>query len=125
MAQKSVSTQMSRILSEYSDEENKAIVKCVRKATLYCKRILKATSPGRKYPSGWTARTTVKGLLVTGVVYNGKKPQLTHLLEDPHWIRNQYGTYGRTSPGHGQEPHIRAAQEQAEEFYLELITSEM
>lgn len=120
-----LTVQISRDLRDYCEEEQKIVTKCIRKTTLYCKRLLKATSPGREYPQGWAARTTTEGMIVTGTVYNATKPGLTHLLENPHDIENQWGSYGRTRPGHGQTPHIAAAQEQAEEYLLELLTKSL
>lgn len=120
-----LTVEISRILNEYGEEERETVTKCIRKTTLYCKRLLKTTSPGREYPQGWAARTTTEGMIATGVVYNGKKPALTHLLEKSHPIANKWGRYGNTSPGRGQYPHIAPAQEKAEEYLLDLLTKSL
>ena len=123
---RSPAVEISRILQGYEEEERETIQKCMHKTGLYCKRILKATSPGSgEYASGWKARMVYKGMLVTSQVFNGRAPGLTHLLENPHEIQNKWGSYGRTRPGHGQTPHIAAAQEQAEEYLLELLTKSL
>lgn len=116
--------EISRILQDFGQEERETIQKCMHKTGLYCKRILKATSPGKDYASAWKARMVYEGMLVTSQVFNSK-PGLTHLLENPHEIKNKWGSYGNTSPGHGQVPHIAAAQEQAEEYLLELLTKSL
>ena len=125
MAVSGVTAQLSRAMSEFSAEENDRIFDCIRKATLYCKRDLRASSPGHEYPLGWAARTTRGKGLITGRVFNQKKPGLTHLLEHQQPIRNQFGSYGSTGPGHGQIVHILPAQERAEEYLIELLTAEL
>ena len=57
----------------------------------------------------------------TGVIYNRTHPHLTHLLEKSHVIKNQYGEYGRTSPGNGQVVHIAPAAEKLEEYFMEEV----
>ena len=117
-----VAAQLTRILTDYGGQEVNFIVDCIRQTTLWTKRQLKARSPGKQYPTEWNARTKVDGLIVTGVVYRGKRAGLAHLLENPHRIVNQYGSYGTTSPGHGQITHIAPVQEEAEEYLLNLLT---
>lgn len=127
MARKSRSpaVEISRILQGYDQEEREKIQKCMHKTGLYCKRLLKASSPGQEYASGWNARTVYEGMLITSQVYNGRFPGLTHLLENSHVIKNQFGEYGRTSRGKGQVVHIAPAQEEAEEYLLQLLLADL
>lgn len=113
---------ISRVLSEYADEVNEAQFECIHKAALYCKRQLKATSPGNgSYKNGWSIRVKRRSKEIVSTVYNRTDPQLTHLLEDSHLIKNQFGEYGRTAPGHGQYPHIKKAADEAEYYLVDLL----
>lgn len=55
------------------------------------------------------------------VVYNAKRYRLTHLLEKSHRIANKYGSYGKSTP----EPHIAPAQQNAEENFIKVFSSEL
>lgn len=114
---------LSRLLSDLSDEENEIVFQCMSKAMKQAKRDLVQASPNGtgKYRKGWSVRTKRYKYGFDGVVYNRTAPRLTHLLEHPHRIRNQYGSYGETSPGHGQKEHIGPIRDKAEEYFIQLI----
>lgn len=120
-----IRVQLDRILSEFSEEENDFIFECMKKAGKFAKNEVKANSPKNygEYAAGWSIRTSRTKHLIKTVIYNKDFPGLTHLLEESHVIRNQYGTYGRTNPeaGKGGKVHIAPAQEKAEEYLLELL----
>ena len=119
---KSVYVALDRLLSEVSQEENEILFKCMSKAMKKCKADVKAKSPGHgEYKKGWSIRTTRQKYGFQGVIYNKTKPQLTHLLENSHVIRNKRGEYGQTSPGHGQIVHIAPARDIAEEYLVQLL----
>lgn len=119
---KKVEVLLDRLWSEFCEEENEILFKCMSQAMKQCKRDIQAASPGGgEYRAGWAIRTKRLKYGCQGVVYNKDKPGLTHLLEKSHAIKNQNGEYGRTSPGHGQVVHIGPAAETAEAYFVELI----
>lgn len=121
---KPVAVVLDRLWSEFSEEENEILFKCMSQAMKKCKNDIKAASPGGgEYRSGWAVRTKRLKYGCQGVVYNKTKPGLTHLLEKSHIIKNQYGKYDRTGPGHGQVEHIGPAAAAAEDYFLELIVA--
>lgn len=122
MAQnKTVQEQLNAILDDFMEREDDRLYKCIGQAAKMAKREVVANAPGDDYKRGWTVRTTKRKGSITSIVHNKDKPGLTHLLEHSHVIKNQYGTYGRTSPGHGQVEHIGKAEEKAEAYLLELL----
>lgn len=121
---KEIAVILDRLWSEFSDEENEIMFKCMSKAMKQCKKDIKEASPGGgEYRNGWAIRTKRYKYGCQGVVYNKTKPGLTHLLEKPHVIKNQYGKYERTRPdeGYGGKVHIAPAAERAEEYFVELL----
>lgn len=117
-----ISQEIEKILDEFYKEEKKTIDKCFEEAGKSAKRDVVSRSPGTgEYRKGWTVRTRKRETTVHTTVYNKDKPTLTHLLENSHIIRNQNGTYGRTSPGHGQVVHIKPAEDAGERLLLDLL----
>lgn len=109
--------EINKILSEYADEVDKVSTECVRKVALKGAKELRNTSPkGRSsdYAKGWSAKTEVKRLSASSVIYNKNKPGLAHLLEHGHVTRNGLDrTYPKT-PAH---VHIEPVETSiAEEF---------
>lgn len=120
---KSVTVALDRLWSEVSEEENDILFKCMSKAMRMAKKDVVNLSPGGgEYKRGWVIRTKRYKYGCQGIIYNKDKPGLTHLLENSHVIRNQYGEYGRTSKGHGQVEHIGIARDAAEDYLLQLLT---
>lgn len=119
----SVELELMKTLGEVVDDERENLQKAVLKAARQAKQDVVAASPENRgaYKKGWTVKTRRTKQIVEAVVYNKDAPGLTHLLEKSHVIRNQSGTYGRTSPGHGQVEHIAPAARKAEEYLLELV----
>lgn len=96
----SLEVQLSKILDEYSLKAQRAAEAAAKEAAEVTVRELQANSPkqskgGGKYARGWTKRKLESGTLVSYVVYNGKFPGLTHVLENGHVARNQFGSFGR------------------------------
>lgn len=120
---KSAMVVLDRLLSDLSDEENEILFQCMSKAMKKAKKDVQNASPKgpKNYAKGWSIRTKRERYGFMGVIYNRTHPRLTHLLERSHVIRNQHGTYGRTSPGHGQVVHIEPVRDQAEEYLIELL----
>lgn len=114
MGRKPLEIQIGMILDEYNEEVVKATNKAILSVSKKAVNTLKATSPRKtgEYASSWASRkggTSIHG--IEGRVIYNKKGQLTHLLEKSHLIRNGKGTYGRTSPGHGQVVHIKPVED--------------
>ena len=86
----------------YTEEVGAAIEEAVKETAQAMAADLRETSPKNtgEYAKGWTARKEGPGRYV---VYNKKKPQLTHLLEHGHAKRGGGRVEGR--------PHIKPAEE--------------
>lgn len=129
VARKSVEDQISKILSDYIDQEEEKITKITKEVARDTAKQLKQTSPksergGKHYAAGWKVKNqTASGVRrsILSVVYNATKPQLTHLLAKPHDIVNKYGEYGRSTP----DPHLEKAEEYGNELYLSRLEREL
>lgn len=74
-------------LSEYSEEVTEGIKREVKSVAKEAVRTLKSTSPRDtgEYAQGWTSKVEYESAEDIRVrIYNRKKPQLTHLLENGH-----------------------------------------
>ena len=101
-------------MTEYVQEVQTAIDEAAKEAAELTVRELKANSPKRTtgsrkgrgdYAKGWKMKKRNEAHLVSYVVYNGKAPSLTHVLEHGHISKNQFGSYGRVRA----IPHIGPA----------------
>lgn len=99
------------ILNNYTDEIKEALVNEAEIVSKEGVNKLKATSPHKTgiYAKGWRVKND-KG---TFIIYN-KNPGLTQLLEKPHVIKNQYGTWGTSTP----KVHIKPVEEECTREYL-------
>lgn len=107
-----VSKELAEILEEYHGELDDAIETVFSDVARETKAMLKSTSPrsnsgGKHYANGWTVDINKRAKTTT--VYNKTKPGLTHLLENGHAVKNQFGTWGRVDG----RPHIKPAEEWA------------
>lgn len=118
---------LDRYLADFATDETERFFDCMSKAGKMAKKdVVNASPKGPKnYAKGWAIRTKREKYGVNVLVYNKTHPGLTHLLEKSHIIANKKGTYGRTSPGHGQVVHIQPARDKAEEYLLDLLTKEL
>lgn len=96
----SLEVQLSKIMEEESLRVHRAAEAAAKEAAELTVRELKANSPkrarrGGKYARGWKMKKLSEGTLVSYIVYNGSQPGLTHVLENGHVARNQFGTFGR------------------------------
>lgn len=93
----SVQEQLAEILEGYDKEVREAVEKDIEKVASETAKTLRQTSAksphGGEYAKNWSVRKDRQTKTTT--VYNKKTYRLTHLLENGHVIRNQYGTYGR------------------------------
>lgn len=91
----SVSLQMKELLDDYYEEVQKVTDEAIKDVAAESVAKLRNTSPkgaSGRYARGWTVKKDGK---LGRVVYNKTDWQLTHLLENGHIIKNQFGTYGR------------------------------
>lgn len=104
MASKPLEIQLRTLLDSYDAEVQKVVDDTAKQIVKEGVNKLKSSSPKKtgEYAGGWKSRKEGNGY----VIYNAKKPGLTHLLENGHITRNQYGTWKRT-PAH---PHIKAVE---------------
>lgn len=115
----SVYLALDQILNDADKNINEALDKTMAEGMKMAKNDVQAASPGGgEYRQGWKIKTTKVRSGFAGVVYNAAKPGLTHLLENSHIIKNQYGEYERTNPdrGYGGKKHIEPAARAAEAF---------
>ena len=104
--------ELDLLMKEYVQEVQDAVDDSAKEAAEVTARTLRENSPKRKkgkgrgaYARGWKVKKRYDANLVSYVVYNGKNPGLTHVLEHGHVARNQFGTYGRVRA----IPHIGSA----------------
>lgn len=109
---------IEQYLSDFCEEENEHIFKCLKEGGKFAKMRVKQLSPNRTgdYANGWSMRTKRRKGRIEVVVYNAKAPGLTHLLEKGHVVHKKNGD-GRSKP----IPHISTAQEEADEYTLNLL----
>lgn len=101
-----LSIELEKILNSYSDEVVQKVEKVAAEVAEEGAAMLKATSPKHtgKYASGWAVKDkqkSVKG--VSKVIYNAKRPSLTHILEKGFTMRN-----GKFRNG---QPHIKPVEQ--------------
>ncbi|MDO4778467.1 MAG: hypothetical protein Q4A42_02800 [Tissierellia bacterium] len=124
--------QLGVVVQELIDEQIDGIDKAIEKATKVVRgkalKNVKAKSPvskrarEKKYNQGWGTRTEKGRLSSNTIIYNKEQWQLTHLLENGHFIFNQHGgSYGRT----GEYPHIGDTQELVDEIFEEELIKEI
>ena len=103
------------ILNEYSQDIQDAIVDEVQKIAKDGANKLKYTSPKNtgKYSRGWKVKTTKGKGFISSTIHNSTNWQLTHLLEKPHAIKNQYGEWGTSKP----EVHIKPVEQECIKEY--------
>lgn len=117
----SISAQLDDVLDEYSKEVDEAVNITMHAVAKEAAAKLKATSPKKtgQYASGWKVKNDFDSKSYT--VYNAKKPSLTHLLENGHLIRNQFGTWGRQAA----RPHIKPVEEWASAEVMRRISQRL
>lgn len=117
----SVTVQMEKILNEYVQEVEDATKHALDSVSKEATSMLRSTSPkGPKgYAGGWRSKKLDPK---TVVVYNGKLPGLTHLLENGHAVVNQYGSTGKRARA---IKHIKPVEEWAQTEFPERVMREL
>lgn len=106
----SIEQDLEKILNDYANEVDELSNDTMKKASRNAVNELKMTSARRSgdYAKDWAVKTERGfGKSKIYIVHNRKHYMLTHLLENGHIVRNQYGTYGRVN-GDG---HIKDAEQ--------------
>lgn len=105
----SIKVELGKVLDEYSEELDEAVNVTMHAVAKEAAQKLKATSPKKtgEYARGWKTKNDFKSKTYT--VYNATRPGLTHLLENGHLSRNQFGVWGRVNG----RPHIKPVEEWA------------
>jgi len=113
--------QVEEVLDEYNEELDEAVNITMNAVAKEAAQKLRSTSPKKtgKYANGWVVNSNIRSKTYT--VYNKAKPSLTHLLEDGHLIRNQFGTWGRVEG----VKHIKPVEEWANTEVLQRINQRL
>lgn len=103
------------VLTLYTNNVSDEMHKWLEKAARDTAKELRETSPKKsgKYAKGWT----VKKMHGNWIVYNKDRPGLAHLLEHGHPIVRNGQTIGTA----GASPHIKDAEDHADQRVEELI----
>lgn len=110
------SVQMRELLDSYNEDVQKSVMRIGREVSAEAVRKLRSVSfktNKKGYSSGW--RTKREGN--TFIVHNEKMPGLTHLLENGHVAKNQYGTYERVPA----VKHIEPVEQEANEEFIKRV----
>lgn len=112
----SLEKQMSHILDEEERRVREIAEKNIKEISKEAVQKLRNTSPkaSEDYAAGWARKKDGK---LGMIVHNSKHYQLTHLLENGHVIRNQYGQYDRAPA----IVHIKPVEEECNEKLVENI----
>ena len=117
---------INEILGEYSKELDDTLYEQSKAIANEGVQELKRTSPVNpnktskkgKYRRGWRMDIEKGFGTVEATIYNKTDYQLTHLLEKPHVIRNQYGRWGTSKP----KVHIAPVDIQCSKEFEEKVT---
>lgn len=86
-----LSIEIAAALAEYADDAAEALKAECKQVAKETTQELRQTSPQKtgEYAKGWRSKTEYESREdIRIIVYNGKKPQLGHLLEFGHVCRN-------------------------------------
>lgn len=125
MAKNELQRELMEIIDTYLEEESEVIEEVFDSVGKTALEKIKSSSPrgGRRggYADSWALDKSVNG--TTGIdmkIYNKKHPGLTHLLENGHVVRNQYGSPSRAGAKTrvSGQPHIGAVQDWVDQELL-------
>lgn len=105
-------------LQTYREDVVEGIKKNIDDASEFCRDEIKRNSPSKtgKYKRGWKVKVAYESKSDYRVlIMNTTKPQLTHLLEKPHVLKNKEGKIIGRVGGH---PHIAPAEQKTEKKLL-------
>ena len=109
---------LTTYVKEVDTKTRKIMERVAKEAKVKLQNDSRSKFKGRgDYAKGW--RVKKEGRTIT--VHNATEYRLTHLLENGHVIRNQYGTYGRTRA----TPHIKPVEQWAQQEVEKTIKKEI
>lgn len=125
MSKKEWADELNDILEDYQDDVIEKLDIAALTTANDAVKELKAKSPKSKgvksgeYAKNWGYKKEKMPFGYTSyTIHNKKHYRLTHLLENGHMIKNQYGSYSRTRP----IPHIKPVEIKVQdEFVKEAI----
>ena len=97
---KNIVVEIQNALAEYNQKVQRDVEAAAKEAAEVTAKQLKSSSPVKKgkgggiYRRSWSVKKMESGINTSYVVYNSRRPGLTHLLERGHAVRNQYGSWG-------------------------------
>lgn len=110
------------VLNAYRDEVTEDFKSDIMDAAQFCKSEIQRRSPQNsgEYKRGWRIKKQFENSSALRVViYNAKKPTLTHLLEKGHLIISR--TTGKVLGSAKAEPHIEPAEQAAEKMLIKAV----
>lgn len=116
--------ELQKILDEYVVEVEEDVEESAKATAQAGAKELRANSPKDRgnYARSWGYKKQGLGIGETSyVIYNKRYPGLSHLIENGHIEKNQYGTYGRVR-GY---PHIKPVEAMVNQKFLEEITNRL
>ena len=107
---------INQVLAEYGDEASEVVAEVCEEEIKNGVKLLKQKSPKKtgEYAKGWRVKKSKDKHGARFIIYNAKKPQLTHLLEKRHAKKNGKGFVDGT-------PHIYPVQQEIEKNAVEKI----
>lgn len=130
---KSLSEQLKEILKDETLETRQKIEEVADQSSEYGLKLIKKRSPrdsNRKssrtgkgrYASGWRDEKEYVGASITKhTLHNVNEPTLTHLLENGHVVKNQFGTYGRARA----IPHIKITEDDTVDYFVRNVVRKL
>lgn len=110
---------INEILNDYSNDIQERITDVAYKVAENGKNKLKVSSPKRTgdYRKGWRVDKRHGKGFVHATIYNATNWQLTHLLENKHVIKNQYGQWGTYNPQSSGTVHIEPVELECNQIF--------
>lgn len=115
----SFASEIEKLLKEYGDGATETVFECAEDTANNTKKMLAGNSPKKtgKYAKGWKKQTETKRYSKSFIVYEGKKPTLTWLLNNGHALW-QGGRFVGNVYGDG---HIADAEEYADGYFYDEV----
>ena len=115
-------TEITSRLQEYAEVTGDKVKEAARDTAKECVKDIRSKSPSKsgEYRRGWKRKTMFENADEIRIsIYNANKPQITHLLEYGHIVRNRPG--GKVLGVAGAHVHIRPAEIKAKKDFEKRI----
>ena len=120
------SSSVQKLLQEYGDSIRDLVNETIPETGKEARKRVKQESPHDTgaYARSWSVQINKNRLNVSAEVHNKEKYRLTHLLENGHAIKNQYGYVAKDGKRVKAIPHIGKVNEWAvDELFNRLTTA--